>query len=84
MKMGEHQVIEQSQNREQERHLKKEHQYRHSLQEKKHLEIKINQNMIILIRSTSLKEKQVGREIPKDHLLLKKIKTTPHDTEKDE
>ena len=59
-------------------------QYHHSLQEKKHLGAKINQNMTILNRNTHLKENQVGHEIIKnqnqilkDHLLLnKKIKTT--------
>ena len=74
IKMSEHQIIEQSQSREQELHQRKALvNYHHSLQEKQHLEVKINQKMIILNRNTSLKENQVGREILKDHLLLKRI-----------
>ena len=68
-------------------------QYHHSLQEKKHLGTKINQNMLILNRNTHLKEHQVGHEIIKDHLLFQhnnnKNETTKptrpdHDTEQDE
>ena len=63
MKMGDHQIIEQRQNREQEVHLKSCHQYHHSLQVNKHLEIEINQNMITQNQSMNLKVTQEGHQI---------------------
>ena len=54
--------------------------HNHFQQEKKHLEAKINQKVIIPNRNTRLKENEVGHEkikyqnqVLKDHLLLKKI-----------
>ena len=53
--------------------------YHHSLQEKKQVEVKINQKTIILNRITNLKENEVGHEILNqiqiltDQLLLKRI-----------
>ena len=65
IKMSERQIIEQSQNREQELHQRKAlvNYYRRFPPENQHLEVKINQNMIILNRNTSLKENQVGHQI---------------------
>ena len=77
--MSEHQIIYQNQSREQELHQRKalvnyshfplENQHL----ENQHLEVNINQHMVILNRNTSLKENEVGREVLKDHLLLKRI-----------
>ena len=72
IKMSEHQIIEQSQSREQELHQRKAlvNYYNFSLQENQQLEVKINQNTVILNRNTSLKENQVGHQIP-NHLITK-------------
>ena len=75
IKMSEHQIIEQSQGREQELHQRKAlANYRHFPLENQHLEVNINQNMIILNRNTSLKEKQVDHQLLKDHSQKKKQK----------
>ena len=79
IKMSEHQIIEQSQSREQEFHQRKAlvNYYHHFPMENQHLEnqhleVNINQNIIILNRNTSLKENQVDHQILKDHLPLKR------------
>ena len=85
-----HQIIEQSQNREQNLHRRKVlvnyHQFHQCLQEKKHLEVKI-----ILNLHTSLKENKVDHQIHNQlliqaHHLLKqntKQENPKHDTEWD-
>ena len=67
--MNEHQIIEQSQSREQELHQRKAlvNHYRHFPLESQHLEVNINQNLIILNRNTRLKENKVDHQILKDH-----------------
>ena len=79
IKMSEHQIIEQSQSREQELHQRKALvNYRHFPLESQHLEVNINQNMIILNRNTSLTEtKQVDHQILKDHNQKQKQKQKP-------
>ena len=65
IKMGEHQIIEQRQNREQELHQRKAlvNYYRHFPLENQHLEITINPNMVILSRNMNQKENQVDHQI---------------------
>ena len=77
IKMSKHPIIDQRLKQTPDLRLIKT--YHHSLQEKKHLGVKINQKTIILNRITNLKENEVGHEILnqiqilKDHLLLKRI-----------
>ena len=77
IKMSKHPII--YQRLKQKPDLRLRQTYHHSLQEKKHPEVKINQKTRILNRITNLKENGVGHEILnqiqilKDHLLLKRI-----------
>ena len=95
--MSKHQITEQRLKQKPDLRLRERlvhyQQYHHPLQEKKHLEVKVNQNMIILNRNMNLTETQEDQnifkdqnqipkdqnQIIKDHLLLEK---TPKETAK--
>ena len=72
-----HQIIEQIPKQKPDLHRRKvlvnHHQYHHSLQVKQHLEVKINQQMVILNQSMNQKGNKVGHQHLKDHLLLTQI-----------
>ena len=87
IEMSKHQIIEERPKQKADLHLRTTyHQYHHFPLETKHLEVKRNQNIIILNRNMNLKARLVGHKIfnqnriLKDHLLLKKTKTKKNPT----